>query len=433
MELRSARRAVLNAVHRLPGQKVRLDDALGCVTVEGLHAADDVPPFANSAMDGYAVRAADAEGTSFRLRVVGEVRAGQATGVAVAAGTAVRVMTGAPLPRGADAVVPVEETAPDGDTVVVRSAPEPGAFVRLAGSDVVAGQELFPAGTELSPRALSVLAVCGFDVVPAVPRVRVGVLSTGDELAIPRGDQLAGGSAGERPATIHDANRPALLALVRRAGFEPVDLGAVPDDLRAVAAVMQASAERCDALVSSGGVSVGDADYVKLAHQILGGDTARWMQVAIKPAKPFSFALLRPDALPAFGLAGNPVSAQVGFELFVRPALCKMAGRARVDDTVVPARAAAPLLRVPDGKLHLLRVQVRRGRRGELQLQGVEGQGSHMALSMARANALALVPDGSGVAVGEVVDVLPLDQGGATDLMAGSRSLDEALAGLGQR
>jgi molybdenum cofactor synthesis domain-containing protein len=426
IELRSARRSVLNDIQRLSGHKVVLADALGCTTVEALHAPEDVPRFANSAMDGYAVRAADMAGP-VRLRVVGEVRAGQgATGVVVSPGTAVRIMTGAPLPRGADTVVPVENTSSEGDIVTVVGAPPLGTFVRTPGSDVAAGQELFRAGTEVSPRVLCALAACGLEAIPVVPRLRVGVLSTGDELAtVTPGDKVA--------TTIQDANRPALLALVNQAGFEAVDLGAVRDDLRTITGSMEACAERCDALVSTGGVSVGDADYVKLAHQNLGGTTARWMQVAIKPAKPFSFALLQPSGLPAFGLAGNPVSAQVAFEMFVRPALRKMAGRAPVDALVVPARSAAPLSREPDGKLHLLRVRIRTAPGGELRVEAADGQGSHMALSMARADGLALVPDGPGVPPGEIVHVLPLDQVQCSAFCAGSGSLDDALARLGQR
>jgi molybdopterin molybdotransferase len=370
--LRAARRVVLGAVDRLPGQSLPLEEVCGCVTVEALTAPLDVPNFDNSAMDGYAVRAVDTARSPARLKVIGEVRAGQLPESSVGSGECLRIMTGAPLPSRADAVVPVEQTVTEGDIAVVHGPVESGAFVRVAGSDIAAGEELFPGGTVLTPRCIAVLAGSGFGRVRVVPRPRVGVLSSGDE--------ITGPETCPSPGRIRDANGPALRALVRQAGFDVVDLGVVGDDMAEIAGALQAASGQCDALVTSGGVSVGDADFVKVVLDELSGDTMRWMQVAIKPAKPFAFGMLRQGQVPVFALAGNPVSAQVGFALFALPALRLMAALEPLDGPVVSARASAPIRRQPDGKVHLVRVAVSRDPGGGLSADPGEGQASHMAL-----------------------------------------------------
>jgi molybdopterin molybdotransferase len=422
ISLRGARRLVLEAVRPLPARRVGLDQALGCVTADALVAPADVPALANSAMDGFAVRSQDTTGRTLRLRVVGEVRAGHVTSVAVTTGQCVRIMTGAPLPAGTDAVVPVESTQADGNEVILSSPAAPGDFVRAPGSDVVAGQELFPRGTRVTPRCIGVLAASGIDALEVVPRPRVGVLSTGDELS------RSPGTLG--PGMIRDANGPALRALVRQAGFEVVDLGVVRDDAGAIAEAVSTASKSCEVLVTSGGVSVGDADLVKVVLDELSGGTMRWMQVAIRPAKPFVFGMLQASAVPVFGLAGNPVSAAAGFLVFVLPALRTMAGLQRVDNPVVAARVSAPIRRVPDGKLHLVRVTFEPGTGDDLWVRPSGGQGSHMALSLALADGLALIADGPGTAAGDVVDVLLLDPEAPAEL-AGP-TVDDALALLGQ-
>jgi molybdenum cofactor synthesis domain-containing protein len=202
-----------------------------------------------------------------------------------------------------------------------------------------------------------------------------------------------------------------LLALLRQAHFEPVDLGVVGDDEGAIASAIEGGAARCDAVLTSGGVSVGDVDYVKVVLDTMSGGAMKWMQVAIKPAKPFAFGLLETGGVPLFGLAGNPVSAVVGFELFALPGLKKMAGHARIDRPIVRGLASIDLRRERDGKLHLDRVVVEPDEGGGFRVLPSGGQGSHMSLAMAHANGLALIPDGEGVVAGGGVDVLLLDDG----------------------
>ena len=385
--------------------RVALDAALGCVVAEPVIAAGPVPVFANSQMDGYALRATDcADGA--RLRIVGSVVAGEVARRPVGAGEAVRIMTGAPLPEGADAVVMVEQTSTDneGSVVVVRGSVRPGDYVRRAGEDIEAGEVAIEAGTVLSPAHLGVLASLGEATVLVHPVPRVGVVSTGDELA------EAGGRL--HPGAVRDANRPALLGLVRSSGFEATDLGIVADEPGRIAAALRGAATRCDALITSGGVSVGDRDYMKVVLDDLTAGAMCWMQVAIKPAKPFAFGVLAATGTPVFSLPGNPVSAVVSFELFVRPALRKMAGHRELDRPAVDALADEDLRRVADGKLHLVRVIATLCPDGRVHVCSSGGQASHLLKAMAMANALALLPDGTGVAAGEEVRVMLLDAGG---------------------
>jgi molybdenum cofactor synthesis domain-containing protein len=406
--LEEVRDRILATCRPLPPCAVPLGEALGLVTAEDVVAGVDVPPFANTAMDGYAVRAADTAGAPVRLSVVGTLAAGSAFEGSVGPGQALRIMTGAPMPAGADAVVMVERTQAleGGSSVLIESSASPGDHVRLAGEDIRAGQRVFPAGTVLSAGHLGVLASLGLESVVVHPRARVGVLSTGDELADP-GEGGEGGKGGElRPGQIRDSNRPTLLALVRQAGGEPVDLGRAGDDEAELAAVLEKAVAACDMVVTSGGVSVGDYDYVKAVLGRL-GEVHTW-QVAIKPAKPLAFASA--GGRPVLGLPGNPVSAMVSFELFARPALRRLMGFADVLRPVVEGVAGEDLRRSPDGKLHLLRVVAApEGGGGRLVVRSAGGQGSHLLRAMAAANALALVPDGPGVRAGERVGVLLLD------------------------
>ncbi|HTJ73740.1 MAG TPA: gephyrin-like molybdotransferase Glp [Acidimicrobiales bacterium] len=397
IDVASARRVILDACPVLAPAEVALAEALGCVTAVAVVAAHDVPSFPNSAMDGYAVRAADTADAPVALDVVGTAAAGSAPGVSVGPGQAVRIMTGAVVPEGADAVVMVERTSVGADgRVLVEVAAAAGDHLRRPGEDLRAGQVVFEAGTELGPGHIGVLASVGCQTVPVVPRPRVGVLSTGDELVADGGPL--------RPGQIRDSNRPMLLALVARAGFVPVDLGTAPDDEAAITSAIERGVAECDAVLTSGGVSVGDFDYVKAVLDRLG--EMHWWQVAVRPAKPLAFGTVK--ATPVFGLPGNPVSALVSFELFARPALRKMAGHAELFRPETPAVADEPLRRRPDGKLHLLRVVATPDRDGRLHVRTSGGQGSHMLRAMALANALALLPDGDGVDAGEIVNVMVL-------------------------
>jgi molybdenum cofactor synthesis domain-containing protein len=393
--LEEAQSEILDAVTTLAPRPFARGDARGLVLAQDVVAGEAVPPFANTGMDGYAVRAADTPGS---LRVVGELPAGRAPTIAVGAGEAIRIMTGAPMPDGADAVVMVERTRADGDQVVVEVA-QPGEHVRRAGGDVEAGDLVFERGTLLTPTHLGVLASLDVRAVSCHPRPRVGVISTGDELVE---------SGALAPGRIRDSNRPMLLALVEELGCEAIDGGIVGDDEAAITAAVERAADSCDALLTSGAVSVGDYDFVKFVLERVAqerGGSSLWAQVAIKPAKPLAFAML--GRVPAFGLPGNPVSSRVSFELFARPALRKLAGRADVAAETVRATAASAMRRRPDGKLHLDRVRVRIDD-GRYVCERAGAQASNVLSGMAAANGLALLPDGEGVDAGAEVDVLLL-------------------------
>lgn len=393
-----ARTEILAAVPRLGVVTVPVGQAVGLVLAADVVADGPVPPFANTAMDGYAVRAADTDGATadvpVRLRVVADLPAGHVAPVPVGPGEAIRIMTGAPMPDGADAVVMVERTerVDADDAVLVQVTVAPGLHVRRAGGDVEAGQCVFPAGTAVGPAHVGVLASVGAHEVAVHRRARVGVLSTGDEL-VERG-ALA-------PGQIRDSNRPMLIALAEAAGVEVVDLGLARDDEELIVAVLDDAFTRCDAVLTSGGVSVGDYDYVKAALDRFG--SLEWRQIAIKPAKPLAFGVVR--GVPVFGLPGNPVSSLVAFELFARPALRTMMGHASVRRPEVVARAAHAFTRKADGKLHLDRVRVTWDGDGFVAAStGV--QESNVLSATAGANGLALLPDGEGVAAGGRVAVM---------------------------
>ena len=401
-----ARGHVLDSCGVLPAELVALDAALGRVTAAAVVSPEAVPPFANTAMDGYAVRAADTSGASdelpVTLRVTRSIAAGQPPGPPLLPGEAIRIMTGAPLPPGADAVVMVERTRPassvaGGEAVLIQAEADRGDHVRRPGEDVRPGDRVIAAGTELRPAHLGVLASVGVTAVEVHGRPRVGVLSTGDE--------LVEGDAPLEPGQIRDSNRRTLLALVRESGFDAVDLGIARDSEAEIAAAVDRGVEGCQALLTSGGVSVGDFDYVKAVLDHLSGGSMRWMQVAVRPAKPFAFGLV--GGVPVFGLPGNPVSSMVSFELFARPALRQMAGHTGASRfrPTVSAVAGQDFPRRRDGRLALDRVVASIGEDGRVVVRSAGGQASHVLTAMARANALALVPDGPGAAAGEELTV----------------------------
>ncbi len=403
IDLESARSRVLDGCVALPAVRVLLAEACGLVLAEVVEADQLLPPFANTAVDGYAVGSADVAGASealpARLAVVETLAAGAASSRVLGAGEAMRIMTGAPIPAGADAVVMVEDTnaAAHGEVVEIRRPANPGDAVRPAGDDVRPGDRLFVPGDVLSPAHVGVLASLGRLDVLAHPRPRVGVISTGDE--------LVEGPIPLQPGQIRDSNRITLLALVEEVGATGIDLGLVRDDEVSIRAAFVAAAARCDAIISSGGVSMGEFDFVKRVLDEVG--RMNWMQVAIRPAKPLAFGTI--DGTPVFGLPGNPVSSMVSFELFARPGLRRLGGR-HDDELVrrpVTAVAGEPLRRSPDGKTHFVRV-VAANVEGRYVVRSAGGQGSHQLAVMAAANALAVLPDGDGVAAGDEVAVLLL-------------------------
>jgi molybdenum cofactor synthesis domain-containing protein len=309
-------------------------------------------------------------------------------------------MTGAVIPQGADAIVIVEQTEQldGGRRVRIDATAQPGDHVRRAGDDIQPGTVVIEAGTQLTAAHLGVLASLGVIEVTAVPRLRVGVLSTGDE--------LVEGAVPLRPGQLRDSNRHALLPMLAEAGCDAIDLGLVRDDRAAITEAIERAVESCDALLTSGGVSMGDFDEVKAVLSER-ADDMRWMQIAIRPAKPFAFGTL--DGTPVFGLPGNPVSSIISFELLARPALRKMMGRAdgELDRPRLKAVADTDIRRRPDGRTHFARVAIVVDA-GRLHARAISGQGSHQLAAMASANALAVLPDGDGVPVGDEVEVIPL-------------------------
>jgi molybdenum cofactor synthesis domain-containing protein len=401
-----ARAVVLGRCARLSVVTMAVSDAMGLVLAHSVVAGEDVPPFANSAVDGYAVRASDTADPPVDLQVVAEVPAGSATDVPVGTGEAVRIMTGAPMPTGADAAVMVEDTErlDDGAVVRVLASVAPGSAVRSVGDDIRNGTLLYPAGVEVRPAVAAVLRSVNVNRVDVVGRPIVAVLCTGDE--------LVGDGSPLQPGQIRESNTTMIRALVQQVGCDVVDLGIVPDDEALLTRVLTDAAERCDAIVTTGGVSMGDYDVVKA---VLGRIAdMRWMQIAIKPAKPFAFGTISTvagRAIPVFGLPGNPVSSMVSFELFARPALRQMMGHTVLDRPGVLAIADEGLPRRPDGRVHYVRVSGRFADDGRYHIASVGAQGSHQLAASSLADALAVVPDGHGIDPGDPVLVWLLSVG----------------------
>jgi molybdenum cofactor synthesis domain-containing protein len=399
IDVEDAQRTVLEACAPMAPVDTALDDAVGRVLATDVTAPEDVPPFANSAVDGYAVRTADLAAVPVELSVVGELAAGAAPydGV-LGPGQAVRIMTGAPIPAGADAVAMVEDsTRLDGGRVRLSAALRAGVAVRGAGDDVRAGEVVLRAGTVITPAVAGVLASVNARRVLAFPPVRVAVLSTGDELVTD--------GAPLRPGQIRESNSTMLAPLLAQVGCVVDRRPVVRDDEAALEAVLRDAASSNDAIVTSGGVSMGDYDVVKAVLGRIADMT--WMQVAIKPAKPLAFGKL--DGVPIFGLPGNPVSSLVSFELFARPALRRVMGHAHVARPSVVGVTDVDLRRQPDGKVHFLRVNGEFGDDGRYHVRPVGAQGSHQLAATALADALVVLPDGDGVPAGTDVAVLILN------------------------
>lgn len=416
---------ILATVRPLEPIELQLLDALGCVLVEDVTVPLSLPPFDNSSMDGYAVRVADVAGASEEypavLTVIGDVAAGQGEQPHVGPGEAARIMTGAPLPPGAETVVPVEWTdgglgqgpvsrmrahsaSPEGASgqVAVHRAAGARAHVRDKGSDVKAGDRALAAGTVLGPPQLGLLAAIGRAAVRVRPRPRVVVLSTGSEL-VPPGEKLD-------PGQIYDSNSFALTAAARDAGAIAYRVGAVTDDAEILRATIEDQLVRADLLVTTGGVSVGAYDVVKEALQSVGdedeaGSGVEFRKLAMQPGKPQGFGSIGPDHTPLLALPGNPVSSYVSFELFVRPAIRALMGLEDLHRPTVRAKLEAPkALSSPAGRRQFLR-----GTYADGKVTPVGGAGSHLVAALALADALIVVPeDVESVEPGSEVEVVLL-------------------------
>ena len=398
--LHEAQETVLAGCTPLIPVQVAYTEMTGRVLDQDVVAAEDVPPFRNTAVDGYAVRVADTEQVPVELLVVDTLAAGAEPKIAVNAGEAIRIMTGAPMPSGADAVVMVEDTQRVGETHVrISRSAKMNDGVREAGSDVRAGETVFVRGTVLNAAGIGVLASVNARTVRAFPRARVALLSTGDELVVD-GSPL-------RIGQIRESNLTMLHSMIAATGCEVINLGVVRDDEVELERVFREVAERCDAIVTSGGVSMGDFDVVKAVLSKIA--TMQWMQIAIKPAKPFAFGQLQSSdgrTIPILGLPGNPVSSLISYELLARPALRKKMGHTQ--NLMRPAIRAvldSPLKRKQDGKIHFMRVFGEFAEDGRLHVRDSGPQGSHQLASTAMANGLAYVPDGNGLQAGEHVSV----------------------------
>jgi len=366
--------------------------ASGRVLARALASTMDVPPMDNSAMDGYAMRAAEVPAPETRLRIAQRIQAGE-VGKPLAPGTAARIFTGAPIPQGADAIVMQEFCAVEGDSVVVRKVPKPGEWVRRAGSDVRKGDTVVPAGKRLLPQDTGLAASVGIGTMPVHRRVRMGLFFTGDELVMP-GEPLA-------PGRIYNSNRFTLNGMAHAFGCDVRDYGIVPDSLEATRAVLRKAAAECDILVTSGGVSVGDADFVKPAVEAE-GSLLMW-KISMKPGRPLAFG--RVGTCAFIGLPGNPVSSFVTFLIFVRPFLLRTQGIAHVEPKWMEMRADFDWPE-PDARREFLRVKW--NSQGGLDLYPT--QDSAVLTSTAWADGLVDNPAGRAIRKGEMVRFLPYSE-----------------------
>lgn len=379
--LEDVRAHVLRTVRRLDSEQIDFRDGLWRVLAEPVVASENVPHFANSAMDGFAVQGADVEEAGAILTIVEDVAAGQVAHSTLGSGEAIRIMTGAPLPDGANTVVRVEDTSVANGNVTIGVEVSAGNYVRPAGGDVAAGQTVFDAGVRMGPMHVGVLATLG-KVAPVVSRrPKVAIMSTGDELQPAEITELA-------PGMIRDSNRPMLRSILQAVGVEIIDYGTVPDEADSLRSTLGRAAVEADVIITTGGVSMGDYDVTKIVLKDV--SEVDFISVAMKPGKPFAFGQL--GGTPFFGLPGNPVSVMVSFEQFVRPALLSMQGAAKILRPQIPGVAGETLQTDPE-KTVFLRVQLSY-REGQVVAIPTGSQASNVLSGAAAADAFAVVPRG---------------------------------------
>jgi molybdopterin molybdotransferase len=396
---------LLSGIEAISPLDLQLLDAHGCILSEAVVADVDLPPFDNSSMDGYAVRVADvahaSESNPVKLPVVGDIAAGSHSAYSVQPGLSTRIMTGAPIPAGAEAVVPIEWTDQGLASVTITRAPKPGQYIRRAGEDVHSGELVLDVGTRLGPGQIGLLAAVGRDRVKVRPRPRVVIISTGSELVEPGTPTRAG--------QIHESNSYILTTAAREAGATVFRVGIVPDEQRKLMDAIEDQLIRADLVLTSGGVSVGAYDIVKEVLSRLG--TVAFEQVAMQPGKPQGFGTIGPDSTPIITLPGNPVSSYVSFEVFVRPVIRKMLGVEPLGRTMVRA-VTKDAMTSPEGLRQFARawLDVEEGR---YVVRPVGGAGSHLVGDLAQANAFVVIPE----------DVTEIPAGGAADVMVLERRL----------
>jgi molybdopterin molybdotransferase len=402
LSVEEARRIVLENIEVLGLEKVPLLCALGRVLGEEVISGWDIPPWDNSAVDGFAVQSSDLAGASrdnpVLLQVIEDLPAGRVSAQCLKPGEAIRIMTGAPIPAGAEAVVMVEDTEAEGEAVRIFREVKAGANIRRRGEDLKAGVKVFSPGTALGPAEIGILASLNRGTVFVYRRPRVAIVATGDEL-VEVGEQI-------RPGQIISSNTYTLTSQVRQCGAIPIDLGIGRDDL---GMLRQKLEEGCsaDLLITSGGVSMGDYDLVKEALKEMEGEVKFW-RVAIRPGMPTAFGIVL--GKPFFGLPGNPVSSMVCFELFARPALLKMGGHSHLFRPSIQAILDQGVAKKP-GRTHFVRVILER-KEGEVYARLTGDQGSGILSSLVHAHGLAVIPEDSPlVRAGEKVKVLLLDKG----------------------
>lgn len=400
ISVESALEVILKEIKPLGLESVDITSALGRVIGEDIAARGANPPWDNSAMDGYALRAADAKGASsekpVKLSVLYDLPAGSVPEGPVGPGQAVRIMTGAPVPQGADAVVMVEKTESGDGFVLVKAEPRGGENIRKAGEDFKAGDIVIRRGSLIRPAEVSMLATVGVPFVMVHKRPRVAIISTGDELC----DIIEAPGLGK----ISNSNGYALAALVAASGAVPMQLGIARDTKESLRQKLTAALS-ADCIISSGGVSVGDYDFVKDVLKDMGSSMIFW-KVAMKPGKPLAFGVI--GGKPAFGLPGNPISSMVAFEQFVRPTLLKMAGKTALYRQTFKA-ALTKDIKIKPGRMNFIRAELKATENG-FTVTPLDGQGSGMILTMVRANSFVIVPqDSTGFKEGDVVKVQPFD------------------------
>jgi molybdopterin molybdotransferase len=398
LEVGEASAKILDAISALDTERVALEDSVGLVLSKKVLAATTVPPWDNSSMDGYAIRSTDVVSAA-KLKVVATIAAGSIASRPLGAGEAMRIMTGAPLPIGADSVIRIEDTDGGGDRVTIRDFRDLQKNIRRAGEDFHRGDALFEAGTQIRAGHLGVLAAAAIRAVDVYRRPRVAVISSGDELV-----ELQDYSEKVAGLKIVSSNSWTVPQLIRDAGAEVLDLGIASDDPASLRAKLQQT-EGCDLIITSAGVSVGDLDNVRSVFAELGGELVFW-KVRMRPGAPMAFGTLR--GIPWLGFSGNPVSAMVSFEVFGRPAIRKMLGHTKLHRALIDVRlaenveTAAPLT-------HFLRASIRRASDGAFVANLAGSQSSAVLSAMARANALLVVPaDRRSNPVGTMLRALPL-------------------------